>query len=270
MSPSSELQRLALGDTTVEFTDTGGAGRPLLLVHAGVFADWFAPLAASPKLASRRIIRVRRAGYATGPAPSSHLTLTDHADHCALLLRSLNVENSDILGHSSGALICLELASRHSDLASRLFLYEPAPGGALAGPEGSAIAERVVGPAIAAARGGDTAKAFDIFMRFIGAPDYRDVIEAALGPDGLVGAERESAYFFRDEAPAVLEWKFGIDEASRVDMPVKVAVGGASPRPVHDVADRLATWLPRCERVRIEGADHLLPLRDPAALARLI
>ena len=270
MTPSSEVQGLVLGDATIEYTDNDGPGRPLLLVHAGVFADWFLPLAALPELADRRVVRIRRAGYTSGPTPAGHLALSDHADHCAALLRSLGIETADVVGHSSGALICLDFAARYPVLVSQLLLYEPAPGGSLAGPDDAAVAERVVGPAIGAARAGDIATAFDIFMRFICAPDYRAVIEASLGPDGLKGAERESAYFFSDEAPAVLEWRFGADEASRIDVPVKLAVGSASPPPVHGVAERVATWLPRCERVIIEGADHLLPLRDPAAFARLI
>ena len=270
MTPGSEVQRLVIDDATIEYTDNGGPGPPLLLVHAGVFADWFVPLAALPELAERRIVRIRRAGYASGPDPAGPLTLSDHADHCAALLRSLEIETADITGHSSGALICLDFAARHPLLVSSLVLYEPAPGGSLAGPDDAAVAERVVGPAIEAAHAGDIATAFDIFMRFICAPDYRAVIEVSLGPGGLEGAERESAYFFSDEAPAVLEWRFGAHEAARIDVPVKVAVGSASPRPVHDVADRVAAWLPRCERVVIEGADHLLPLRDPGAFARLI
>lgn len=270
MTPHSEVQRLALSDATIEYADNGGPGRPLLLVHAGVFADWFLPLAALPELAERRVVRIRRAGYTSGPDPAGHLTLSDHADHCAALLRSLEIETADVVGHSSGALICLDFATRYPVLVSHLVLYEPAPGGGLAGPDDAAVAERVVGPAIGAARAGDIAAAFDIFMRFICAPDYRAVIETSLGPDGLEGAERESAYFFSDEAPAVLDWKFGVDDASRVDVPVTVATGGASPPPVHGLADRVAAWLPQCKRVIIEGADHLLPLRNPGAFARLI
>ena len=270
MTPSSEVQGLVLGDAAIEYTDNGGSGRPLLLVHAGVFADWFVPVAALLELAERRVVRIRRAGYTSGSDPASHLTLSDHADHCAALLRSLGIEDADVVGHSSGALICLELAARHPLLVSQLVLYEPAPGGSLAGPDDAAVAERVMGPAIGAASAGDIAAAFDIFMRFICAPDYRAVLESSLGPDGLEGAEQESAYFFSDEAPAVLDWKFGLDEASRINVPTKVAAGSASPRPVHNVADRVAASLPRSERVTIEDADHLLPLRDPAAFARLI
>jgi pimeloyl-ACP methyl ester carboxylesterase len=68
----------------------------------------------------------------------------------------------------------------------------------------------------------------------------------------------------------VLQWPFGSQEAAAVEQPVVLAVGGASPPPVHKVVDRLASWLPHSQRVTIDGADHLLPLRDPAPLARMI
>lgn len=39
-----------------------GDGEPLLLVHAGVFSDWFAPLSARRVLDDFRVIRICRAG----------------------------------------------------------------------------------------------------------------------------------------------------------------------------------------------------------------
>ena len=50
------IKTAMVAGTTIDTTDHG-AGEPLLLVHAGVFADWFVPLAASPALDGFRVIR---------------------------------------------------------------------------------------------------------------------------------------------------------------------------------------------------------------------
>jgi hypothetical protein len=58
---SVTIKTATVAGTPLEYSERG-EGEPLLLVHAGVFADWFVPLAASRTLDGFRVIRVRRAG----------------------------------------------------------------------------------------------------------------------------------------------------------------------------------------------------------------
>jgi hypothetical protein len=51
-----------------------GTGEPVVLLHAGLFADWFQPLLDEPAIAARhRVLSLHRVGYAgsgrMGPAP---------------------------------------------------------------------------------------------------------------------------------------------------------------------------------------------------------
>src|SRR5205823_4773377 len=128
---------------------------------------------------------VRRAGYSAGPRPSTHLSIGAHAQHCAALLDALRIDPAHVVGHSSGALIALELAADRPDLVRSLFLVEPAPGGDLATPQEAELVGQLLGPLLAAAEAGDGATAFDGFMTFVCASDYRDVLETALGPEAL-------------------------------------------------------------------------------------
>jgi pimeloyl-ACP methyl ester carboxylesterase len=216
-----------------------------------------------------RVIRIRRAGYTSGSSPTEHLSIAGHAEHCAALLDTLGIEQAHVVGHSSSALMAVELAADRPQLVRSLILVEPAPGGSLASPADTEIGQLVLGPALAAAAAGDVSTAFDTFMRIVCAPDYREVLEAGLGPDGLKGAERDSEFFFGDEVAAVLEWSFDQTAAASVRQPVLLIQGGASPPPVHDVVALLATWLPHIDVKTVDGADHLLPLRDPATLAEI-
>jgi pimeloyl-ACP methyl ester carboxylesterase len=268
MGDHDEMQTFRVAGAEIEYSDRG-EGQPLLLIHAGVFADWFVPLASSPMLEGFRVIRVRRAGYTSGSAPTSHLTIGAHAQHCAQLLDTLGIERAHVVGHSSSALIAVELAATRPELVRSLVLVEPPLAGSLLLPAEAAMVQPLLGPAFEAAAAGDIAIAFDAFMTTVCAPDYREVLEAALGSRGLLTAERDSGFFFVDEVPAVLDWTFDAAAAAGVTQPALVVQGGGSPPIVHDVAARLAGWLPHAEMTTVEDADHLLPLRDPAALARL-
>jgi pimeloyl-ACP methyl ester carboxylesterase len=268
-----ELLSLQVSDAGIEYTDSGGDGEPLLLIHAGVLADWFLPLTVEPALAGHRVIRMIRAGYTAGPAPTRPLTIGDHAAHCAELLEALRLPPVHVLAHSSGTAIGLQLALDRPDLVRTLVLSEPPLIDQLAAPEDLDLLHAMLGPlfggAIEAVAAGNVAAAFDAFMRAVGAPEYRDVLTTSLGPDGLDRAEHESRYFFTDEVTAVNLWAFDSASAARIRQPVLLVQGGASPPPVHRLIARLATMLPHADITTLDGQDHLLPLRAPAALADL-
>jgi len=134
------------------------------LVHGGVFADWFLPLATSVALESFRVIRVRRAGY--GPlAPMEPISLRDHARHLAVLLTSLHLEKVHLAGHSSGALISLQFASEYLAVVQSLALIEPAPLGPFQVPAFAELGQRFIGPAMAAFAAADVPTAMEHFLR---------------------------------------------------------------------------------------------------------
>lgn len=260
---SAGRQRLRVSEETVQFTDRGH-GEPLLLIHGGVFAAWFATVADDPALSGFRLVMPVRAGYdPTAPAPSRHLTLADHAQHCAAVLDSLGIGQAHVLAHSSGSLIALQLAADRPELIRSLVLVDPAAAASLLPPEMAADFGQVFEPVMAAAAAGDLGTAFDTFMRVVCAQDYRTVLLTALGPDGLQRAERDCGFFFRDEFHAVGEWSLPAPDASRISQPVLlVQLGTSSP-----IVSTLAEMLPDAQTTTVAGADHLLPLRDPATLA---
>jgi pimeloyl-ACP methyl ester carboxylesterase len=259
------------GDDVIAYEDRGD-GEPVLLVHAGVFSDWFAPVAAAPELAGFRILVARRAGYVEGSSPSGHLSIADHARHCAALLDETGVSRVHLCGHSSSALIGLQLALDRPDLVHTLVLLEPAPGGGLNGPAHAAILGEAIGASMAAYGAGDTATGFARFMTAVGGLRYREVIEQALGREGHERAVRQSAYF-PDEARAVWEWRFEASDAARIEAPVLLVEGERTAElaavPPESVS-LLAAMVPHAETVVLPGASHLMPLEDPAGVARLV
>src|SRR5215212_6551866 len=64
-----QWNRAVLGDVELEYL-TQGAGEPIVLVHAGMFADWFDPLLREPSLAGYRVLSYHRIGYAGSSRPT--------------------------------------------------------------------------------------------------------------------------------------------------------------------------------------------------------
>src|SRR5262245_32796584 len=269
MSNATEvMHRLQVDDTEIEFSDRG-SGEPVLLVHAGVFADWFVPLAASPVLDGFRVIRLRRAGYLSGPPPARHLTLRDHAQHAAAVLDALGAPAAHVCGLSSSCLINLQLAMDRPASVASLILMDPAPGAVLQAPSQQNFTNSVAIPARAAAAAGDAASAFDIWMGGI-ASDYRSVLETSLGPDGYRRAVAQSRFFFADELPAVREWALDEDRAANLAQPVLLVQGANSPSNFHEMVELLAGILPSAQIATLAGVGHLMPLQDPEVVGRLI
>jgi pimeloyl-ACP methyl ester carboxylesterase len=253
--------------------DERGAGVPVLLVHAGLFSDWFLPVSRAPELDDFRVVRARRAGYVPAHPTTAHLTIEDHARHCAALIDALDLGSVHLVGHSSSCLVGLQLALDRPDAVRSLVLLEPAPGGALQGPADHDFVAAVVGPAMGAFAGGDHEAAFDTFMRAVGGDDYRELLERRLGPGAWRRAIQESAFFFGDEAQAVQEWSFGGAQASRIRQPALVVLGGDSAARTAlfgETVERLATLLSNGRSVTLAGVDHMMPLQNPTAIARLV
>jgi pimeloyl-ACP methyl ester carboxylesterase len=272
--PAPELRTLRVGDATIGGTDSGGERDPVLLVHAGVFGAWFAPVAAEPALEGRRVVRMVRAGYTDGPAPDGHLTVADHAAHCAAILDELGGRPASVVGHSSGSVIALQLALDRPDLVRSLVLSEPPLIDALVDPADLPSLHAGMGPVLetgmAAAARGEIDTAYDTFMGLVCGPEHRTVVAGVLGTGGLEQAVRQSAFFFADEVGAVATWTLDESRAAELEQPILLVQGGASPPPTHRLVARLAALLPTATVATVDDANHLLPLSHPNALAGLI
>jgi pimeloyl-ACP methyl ester carboxylesterase len=264
---------LTIKGTEIGYADSGGDGEPVLLIHAGAFADWFTPLAAAPALSGNRVIRLVRAGYTGTPAPGP-LSPAGNAGHAAALLERLDAGPAHVVAHSSGTVIALQLALDHPGLVRTLTLSEPPLVDTLAAPEDHELLHAMLGPVMGAAMGatarGDLPAAFDLFMTAVCGPTYRQVMTDTLGAGVLADAERSCGYFFTGEIPGLNGWAFEPADAARIERPVLLVQGGASPPPVHRLVARVAGLLPDATIATVDGAGHLLPLTAPAELAGLI
>jgi pimeloyl-ACP methyl ester carboxylesterase len=243
-----------------------GSGDPVVLVHWGVSAVWAEPLLDEPAIADRhRVLTYHRAGFGDSSRLDGTPSLADHARHCRLLIRELGIEQAHFVGHSSSANVVLQLALDFPDAVRTLTLMEAAR----PTPQTAVQAEFLHGfvePAVARYREGDRAGAVDTFFRGVFGPDYRGPLEDGL-PGAFEQAVADADAFFRQELPALQQWRFTQEEARRIVQPVLLMLGGRSAPTFSERRELLLSWLPNAELSDVPAATHLLHAVQPAATA---
>ena len=122
----TEMDRAVIDGVALEFK-VQGHGEPVLLIHPGIFADWFTPLLQEPTLTSRyRLVHYHRAGCAGSSRVAGPVSLGQQAAHGRLLLQHLGIARAHVVGHSSSGNIALQLALDAPDVVQSLAVLEPA------------------------------------------------------------------------------------------------------------------------------------------------
>jgi pimeloyl-ACP methyl ester carboxylesterase len=265
--PMNAMQRATVEGVELEY-EVRGTGEPVVLAHAGVFADWFKLLQEEPALARRyRLVRYHRVGYAGSSRVLGPVSLVQQAAQLRGLLRHLGIPRAHVVGHSSSGNIALQLALDAPDMVGGLVIMEPA----LMTVPSAVTARGFVGSAMQQYRAGDKAGAVDTFLQGVCGPSYRPALERAL-PGAFDQAVADADTFFGQEMPAILQWTFTRDDGRRIGRPV-LAVIGEKNTTVPIWAERqglLLDWLPKAEAFVLPGATHLLHVENPSGLAEAL
>src|SRR5262245_973451 len=259
------MERAAVNGVELEY-ELRGSGQTVVLIHWGVAAAWAEPLLNEPVLADRyRLLNYHRAGFAGSGSIDGPVTMADHAEHCRLLMQHLGIERAHIVGHSSSAVIALQLALDSPDAVQSVVVMDaarPVP----ATEAQAAFVHDVVEPAVLRYRSGDRAGAVDTFLRGVFGSAYHDALEDGL-PSAFEQAVADADAFFMEELPALQRWSFTQEEARRVTQPVLAVLGENTAPTFRERRELLLAWLPNVEPFDLPGATHLLPVQNPAAMA---
>ena len=260
------MQRAPVDGIELEY-EIQGAGEPVVLMHAGVCAEFFRPLA-EPLAARHAVLRYHRAGYAGSGRVDGPLGFADQAAHCRALMRHVGFERAHVVGHSSSASMALQLALDAPEAVQSLVLMDAARP-AVPSPAQQQFVQTVAAPALERYMAGDLVSAVDTWMRGVCGPDYRDALERVL-PGAIEQAVADAATFFGQELPAVMEWKFGPKEAAQIRRPALVVTGANSIATFHERGRLLLDWLPNAGSFDLPDATHLLQVENPGALAEAL
>lgn len=274
MAQSSRMSRAVLDGVALDYEMWGpAAGEPVVLVHAGIIADWFKPLRDEPALTGRyRVLSYHRVGYAGSSRLPGPVSLAQQAAHLRALMQKLGIPQAHLVGHSSGGNIALQLALESPEMVQSIVLMEPAlpvPG---LSQDRLLSTRAAMAPVFEAYRAGDKARAVDGFMRFVSGPDYRAVVDRVL-PGAFAQAVGDADTFFGQELPAVQQWTLNREDAARIAQPVLSIVGAKSKEvsPIWTERHQLIlAWLPKAEGFVLPGATHLLHVQHPRVMTEAL
>jgi pimeloyl-ACP methyl ester carboxylesterase len=249
-----------------------GTGDPLVFVHGSVsdHRTWQGQVEAHADR-FRTIAYSRRYHWPNPPiADGADYAMGEHVDDLASLLERLDATPAHLVGHSYGALVCLLLAMRSPQRVKSLVLIEP-PAITLfvsdppkpheilklllARPRTAVGIVRLgatgFAPATAAVRKNDPDKAIRHLGRAtLGAETFarlsRERLEQVRA--NLIGAELLGSGY----PPLAAQ------DVRRIEVPVLLVSAHNSPRVFHRLADRLEELLPRCTRIEIPEASHIV------------
>src|SRR3954470_56356 len=247
-----------------------GSGPAVVLLHGqpGSSADW-------EPVASRleddfRVVVPDRPGY--GDTGGGARSISTNADAVATLLDRLGIEKATVVGHSWGGAPALAFANRHPDRVEGLVLVSSvAPSEPLTWAD-RVLALAVIGPLT-------SLLGFRVLARLLGIGHLRRVVQqrvngtsdeglAALATSWRTGDVWRSFVIeqraLRDELPDLT------DELGSIDTVTAVVVGCDDRIVPPSAGQALAGAIPHARLVTLEGAGHLLPQEDPAAVAAVI
>jgi 3-oxoadipate enol-lactonase len=244
-----------------------GSGEPVLLISTGPIADSFLPFFSEPVLTEHfKLIRYRQRHMSSNGNGSVPVSFAEHAADAAALLDQLEIRRAHVAGHSTGAVIALQLAVDRPELVYTLALLEPL---LLATPGAADLVERLQ-PALAAYASGETEKAMASFLSIACSLDW-ETCRAAIDshvPNGVSQAIADTANVFDSYLPALGAWQFGATQAATISQPVLSVLGIETERLFVEVNDLLHDWFPQIEECRIEKVAHLLHMQHPEPVAR--
>jgi|RhiMetdeSRZDD1v2_1073273.scaffolds.fasta_scaffold34105_9 pimeloyl-ACP methyl ester carboxylesterase len=263
-----EMERASIGSLELEY-ELVGTGEPVVLLHWGIGARWAEPLLREPALAGRhRLLNYHRVGFAGSDRVEGAISMAEHAEHCSLLLGELGLGSAHVVGHSSSALLALQVALDFPEAVRSLVLMEPAR----PTPPTEVQAEFVrefVQPAVGFYRDGDHAAAVDRFATGVFGPEYRAPLERGL-PGGFEQALADADAFFGQELPAVQDWALTAEDAARIAQPVLAVLGEHTAPAFPERLELLSSWLPNVEHFQLPGATHLLHVVSPGGMAEAL
>ncbi len=249
---------------------TQGRGTAVVFVHGSLsdYRSWHAQMAPFAER-YRLVVYSRRYHWPNAqPSAADIYAVAQHASDLGALIEMLSQGPAHIIGSSYGAMTALTLAVARPELVRSLVLGEPPlmpwltrlPGGTTMLDAFLATAFWPAGQAFAR---GDAETGVRTFINGVVGPGAFDRL-----PPQVQGMMLDNAPEMRIETATPPEQYFpalSTADIERLNMPVLLVQGEASPPIFGPITEELACLLPEKERVTIAAASHGMHAQNPAA-----
>ncbi len=245
----------------IHFTDSGGRGEAVLLVHAiGCDHRMWDGLgtALAPRL---RVIRMDVRGHGRSAATSRPYSLDQLADDARDLLDSLKIDKAHWVGLSMGGMIGQAFALRHPRRLRKLVLANTTSTYGTQGPEMWEARAKAVSE-------GGMAAVKELAMQRYFTDDFRasnsDIVDR-IGAGFL--ATDPAGYIACCDAIRVLDFS---GDLHRIEAPTLVIAGEKDVGTPVAMSQAIADAIPGATLAVIPGAAHLSAVENPEAFNRLV
>ncbi len=256
-------RRVESADGTKISLESIGEGRPLVVVSGALFATplWqrVVPLLAP----GRRIELMDRRGRGRSGAQPPYAPERELEDVLAVLASVPGPV--DLLGHSSGAILSLQVAARVPANLARLVVYEPPVFFAEADRIASDLPERLD----ALLGDGKREAAVETFLREGPRASAAELEHMKTGP-AWSSMVKHLAHTVPYDSRIQRAYAADPAELARIAIPTLMLVGGASPARMRAAANTIAERLPNAKVSEIPGQEHVAMLTDGPAFAAAV
>lgn len=250
-------------DGTLISAQSHGAGRPLIVVSGALFASelW---LKVVPLIASERsVVLLDRRGRGKSGSGGAYAPEREIEDILALL-RSFP-SSVDLLGHSSGAILSLEVARRAPLNLERLIVYEPpvffTPEDRIA----TDLPERL--EALLATGHADTA--VETFLREGPRTSEGELRALKAGP-AWAAMVKGLGHTVPYDSRVQRAYSGDSEQLAEVRVRTLMLVGASSPPRMRSAAATIAARLPNATVTELAGQQHVAMLSAPALFASAV
>jgi pimeloyl-ACP methyl ester carboxylesterase len=246
------------------FYEVAGDGPAIVLIHPGLWDSrtWDPTF---PVFAERhRVLRYDMRGYGRSDRPTGPFS---HVEDLRAVMAAAGIERAAIVGNSVGGAVAIEFVLEHPDMSTALVAIAPGLDGFIATfGEPSFDWDAAEGPIEAAVAAGDLERALDLEME----------LWAPLGTSDPAGARiREIARENLHELE--IDWDLvarleprPATRLGEISVPTLVIFGADDVPGSEEFVDAIVANVPGARKEVVEGADHVVNMRQPDAFNRLV
>ncbi len=250
-----------------------GEGTPVVFVHGAVTRDLLVPLADELiRRGDHQVIHYGRRGHGGRGLPAEAADVTGQARDILAILDALGISRAHVAGHSFGAYIAMEIATRAPDRVMSALLLEPLFGQVVRSAEGQetlrAVAE-VAMPAIIEkyAHGDADGSLADFYEVTSGVENAQEQVEGALPEGARELATTDLATFLHVDWPAMGAWMSAAVPLPDATTPILWLGSSDSGMVFAESRAHLQEHLPGTTAYTIADVGHYFPLLKPVETA---